>query len=274
MFKRTILALAVLALPVSALAQENATLTLRSGEKITGQLQDLGGVGFTVQVNGAQRQIPQNDVSVIDFGGSSMSDADWAKVPEGEQRVFLKSGEAINGQLADIGGSSPLKMTIRTSSGDREISSSEISHIVLSRPSNGVATSGSNANLASPTGNGISVSPKQAWTSTGITVKKGEVLTINASGEVQLSADANDVATPFGSKSGRKATNAPLPNVLAVRDRQRRVGSDAGRWPVVPGRERRRIRRQSGRVPRRHQACRPLVPTRARRNRRRARSSQ
>jgi len=215
MFKRTILALAVLALPVSALAQENATLTLRSGEKITGQLQDLGGVGFTVQVNGAQRQIPQNDVSVIDFGGSSMSDADWAKVPEGEQRVFLKSGEAINGQLADIGGSSPLKMTIRTSSGDREISSSEISHIVLSRPSNGVATSGSNANLASPTGNGISVSPKQAWTSTGITVKKGEVLTINASGEVQLSADANDVATPFGSKSGRKATNAPLPNVLA-----------------------------------------------------------
>ena len=124
MFKRTILALAVLALPMSALAQDNATLTLRSGEKITGQLQDLGGVGFTVQVNGAQRQIPQNDVSVIDFGGSSMSDADWAKVPEGEQRVILKSGEAINGQLADISGSSPLKMTIRTSAGDREISSS------------------------------------------------------------------------------------------------------------------------------------------------------
>jgi PA-IL-like protein len=215
MFKRTILALGILALPLSALAQESATLTLRSGEKITGQLQDLGGVGFTVQVNGAQRQIPQNDVSVIDFGGSSMSDADWAKVPEGEQRVILKSGEAINGQLADISGSSPLKMTVRTSSGDREISSSEISHIVLSRPSTGVATSGSNANLAQATGNGISVSPKQAWTSTGITVRKGEVLTINASGEVQLSTDANDVATPFGSKSGRKATNAPLPNVLA-----------------------------------------------------------
>jgi len=215
MFKRTILALGILALPLSALAQESATLTLRSGEKITGQLQDLGGVGFTVQVNGAQRQIPQNDVAVIDFGGSSMSDADWAKVPEGEQRVILKSGEAINGQLADISGSSPLKMTVRTSSGDREISSSEISHIVLARPSKGVATSGSNANLAAPTGNGITVSPKQAWTSTGITVRKGEVLTINASGEVQLSTDSNDVATPFGAKSGRKATNAPLPNALA-----------------------------------------------------------
>ena len=50
---------------------------------------------------------------------------------------------------------------------------------------------------------------------TGLTVQKGEVLSINATGEVQLSTDANDVATPFGSKSGRKASNAPLPNVPA-----------------------------------------------------------
>ena len=51
MFRRTILALAVVALPLSsALAQESATLTLRSGEKITAQLIDLGGVGFTVKV--------------------------------------------------------------------------------------------------------------------------------------------------------------------------------------------------------------------------------
>lgn len=214
MFKRTILALAVVALPLStALAQESATLTLRSGEKITGQLEDLGGVGFTVRVNGNERRIPQNDVAVIDFAGSSMTDADWAKVPEGEQRVILKSGEAINGQLADIGGSSPLRLTIRTSSGDRDVSSSEVNHIVLARPSTGVATSG--ANLQAPSGNGITVSPKQAWTATGLTVRKGEVLSINATGEVQLSTDANDVATPFGSKSGRKATNAPLPNALA-----------------------------------------------------------
>jgi hypothetical protein len=213
MFKRTILALAIAALPLSALAQESATLTLKSGEKVTGQLEDLGGVGFTVRVNGNQRQIPQNDVAVIDFAGSSMTDADWAKVPEGEQRVILKSGEAINGQLADIGGSSPLRLTIRTASGDRDVSSSEVKHIVLSRPSSGVATSG--ASLQAPSGSGITVSPKQAWTATGLTVRRGEVLAINATGEVQLSGDTNDVATPFGSKSGRKATNAPLPNVLA-----------------------------------------------------------
>jgi len=216
MFRRTILALAVAALPLSAaLAQESATLTLRSGEKVTGQLEDLGGVGFTVRVNGTERRIPQNDVAVIDFAGSSMTDADWAKVPEGEQRVILKSGETINGQLADIGGSSPLRLTIRTSSGDRDVSSSEVNHIVLARPSNAVATSGANPNLQSASGSGITVSPKQAWTATGLTVRKGEVLAINATGEVQLSTDTNDVATPFGSKSGRKAANAPLPSALA-----------------------------------------------------------
>jgi hypothetical protein len=216
MVKRTILALAIAALPLSAaLAQESATLTLRSGEKITGQLEDLGGVGFTVRVNGTERRIPQNDVATIDFGGTSMTDADWAKVPEGEQRVILKSGEAINGQLADIGGSSPLRLTIRTASGDRDISSSEVKHIVLARPSGAVGTSGANPNLQAPTGNGIVVSAKQPWTSTGMVVRKGEVLSINATGEIQLSTDSSDIATPFGSKSGRKATNAPLPNVPA-----------------------------------------------------------
>ena len=51
MFKRTILAVSVAALTFTgvAQAQENATLTLRSGERINAQLVDLGGVGFTVQ---------------------------------------------------------------------------------------------------------------------------------------------------------------------------------------------------------------------------------
>jgi hypothetical protein len=217
MFKRTVLALAATALTSIgvAQAQESVTLTLRSGEKLTAQLVDLGGSGFAVRVNGADRQLPTSEVAAIDFAGGSMTDADWAKVPAGQQGIVLKSGETIPGQLYDIGGTSPLKITVKTASGEREFSSNEINRIILSRPSNAVATSGSNANLSAATGSGISVNPKQAWTSTGMTVRRGEVLTFNASGEVQLSGDASDVATAFGSKSGRKAPNAPLPNVLA-----------------------------------------------------------
>ena len=217
MFKRTILALTAAALMFTgvAQAQENATLTLRSGEKISAQLVDLGGGGFALRVNGAERQIPTNDVAVIDFTGGSMSAADWAKVPEGQQIVLLRNGDTVNGQLYDIGGTSPLRITIKTASGEREFSSNEIGRIILARPANVVATSGSNPALAPATGAGVSVSPKQAWTSTGLAVRKGEILTFNASGEVQLSTDANDIATPFGAKSGRKAANSPMPNVLA-----------------------------------------------------------
>ena len=215
MVKRTLLALAAaVTFAGVAQAQESATITLRSGEKLTAQLVDLGGSGFTVRVNGAERQIPTGEVSVIDFTGSSATDADFAKLSEGQQ-VVLKSGASVSGQLYDIAGTSPLRITLKTASGEREFSSNEIGRIVLSRPANGVATSGTNPNLASPTGAGISVSPRQPWTATGITVRRGEMVTFNASGEVQLSTDTNDVATAFGAKSGRKATNAPLPNVLA-----------------------------------------------------------
>ena len=60
MFKRTILALSVAALAMTgvAQAQENATLTLRSGERISGQLVDMGGSGFAVRVNGAGQKYP------------------------------------------------------------------------------------------------------------------------------------------------------------------------------------------------------------------------
>jgi hypothetical protein len=215
MFKRTILALSVAALTVTgvAQAQENATLTLRSGERVSGQLVDMGGSGFEVRVNGQSRQIPTNDVAVIDFAGGSMSDADWAKITDGQQVVWLKNGSTVSGQLYDIGGTTPLKITFKTSSGDREFSSSEIGRIVLAKPA--VATSGAASSLAAPTGAGISVSPRQAWTSTGLTVRKGEVLTFNTTGEVQLSGDASDVAASAGSKTGRRATGAPLPNELA-----------------------------------------------------------
>jgi hypothetical protein len=218
MFKRTILALSVAALGLTgvAQAQENATLTLRSGDKVSGQLVDLGGVGFTVKVNGADRQIPTSDVAVIDFAGGSMSDADWAKVTDGTQTVVLRNGNTVDGQLFDIAGTTPLKITFKTASGERELSSGDISRIILARPTSAVATSGSGtAQLAPATGSGVVVSARQAWTSTGQTFKKGEVLTLNTSGEVQLSGDANDVANSTGSKTGRKATGGQMPNVPA-----------------------------------------------------------
>src|SRR3954464_13760519 len=124
MLKRTVLgALCVSAMLIGGIAQaqENATLVLRSGERVSGQLVDLGGVGYTVRVNGADRAIPQNDVSVIDFT-NGLTGADWTSF-NGPSKVVLRNGQTVDGSLYDVGGTSPLKLTIRTAGGDREMSS-------------------------------------------------------------------------------------------------------------------------------------------------------
>ena len=210
MFKRTVLSAlcaATLATGV-AYAQTSATLTLRSGEKVSGDLVDLGGVGYTVRVNGNERQIGQNDVAVIDFTGGTMSDADWSKFT-GTSQIVLRNGQTIDGSLYDIGGASPLRLTVRTGGGERELSSNEVARIVIARPDN-VAT-GTSGVAATPTVPGaITVQANQPWTSTGITVRRGQRVTFTTTGEVQLSDNPNDIATADGAKDSRKAPNAPV----------------------------------------------------------------
>ena len=217
MLKRTVLgAFCVAAMLISstAQAQVNATLTLRSGERISAQLVDLGGVGYTVRVNGQERHIPQNDVSVIDFTGGTMSAADWAKF-SGTSQVLLKSGETIEGRLYDIAGATPKKLVFKTSGGDRELTSNEVARIVISKPENAVPTSGTGTTAPAQGSGNVTVSAQQPWTPTGITVRKGQTLTFNTTGEVQLSADANDKASPAGSNTGRYAQRSALPKALA-----------------------------------------------------------
>jgi hypothetical protein len=59
------------------------------------------------------------------------------------------------------------------------------------------------------------VDPGQRWTDTGITVNAGATLIVDAEGTAQLSDDSNDVATPLGARSGRRAPGAPLPQAPA-----------------------------------------------------------
>jgi hypothetical protein len=220
MLKRTVLsAFCAAAVLVSgaAYAQDSATLTLRSGEKVSGQLVDLGGVGYTVKVNGSDRQIAQNDVAVIDFTGGTMSDADWAKFT-GPSVVVLRNGQTVNGSLYDIGGTSPLKLTIRTTDGDREMASTEVARIIMAKPDNTVVgTSGTNAAVEGnqAVAGAVTVQANQPWTSTGVTVRTGQTLTFSTTGNVQLSDDTNDVADANGSKGARYAAGAQIKTVLA-----------------------------------------------------------
>ncbi len=239
MLKRTILsafcATAMLATGI-VYAQHSATLTLRSGEKVSGDLVDLGGVGYTVRVSGNERQIPQNDVAVLDFTGGTMTDADWAKFT-GTSQIVLRNGQIIDGSLYDIGGATPLRLSIRTSSGERELSSNEVARIVIARPENAVATTGVGAIADTPAVPGaITVRADSPWTSTGISVRKGQRVSFTITGEVQLSTDPNDVATGDGAKSGRKAASAPMA-AAAAGALLGRVGTNGAPFPLGAGQQ-------------------------------------
>src|SRR4051812_42666701 len=120
MIKRTVVALSLtaFALANTAAAQENATITLRSGERLSAQVMDMSGAGFTARVNGQERQIPTNDVAVIDFTGGGGSQSDWDRLSSG-QFVVLKDGQILTGQLTDIGGSAPLRAGFLIKRGER-----------------------------------------------------------------------------------------------------------------------------------------------------------
>jgi EF hand len=61
----------------------------------------------------------------------------------------------------------------------------------------------------------VRVNSQQRWTDTGIMLRAGDVVMLNASGQIQMSSDPDDTATPAGSRRGRKAPDAPVLNQLA-----------------------------------------------------------
>ena len=195
----------------SAAAQESAIVILRSGERVNGSVVDLNAQGLQVRVNGSDRWIGPGDIAAISFTGD-LGDADWNAVTGGTVFV-LRNGQTINGDLFDIGGTTPLRLTIRNSGGDREIMSNEVARIIWARPNNV-------AQVAAPVtaaggGPGVVVAGNQQWVSSGITVRRGEIVTFTSTGEVRLSPDASDVAGVTGARSQRLAAGAPLPQNFA-----------------------------------------------------------
>lgn len=201
-------------------AGEQATVILRSGDRISGTLIDMGGVDFTLTVSGAERRIPITDVAVIDFtGGGQNIDVDLSG---GQHVIVLRNGQRVTGRLYDISETYPLKITVTVDGAQREFSSSEIGAIVLARPSTTAAptpaqpagTAGTQP--AEPPADGIRVSARTPWTPTGIFVRRGETLHLNTRGEIRLSEDPDDVAHSAGARSQRRPLGtAPLPNHLA-----------------------------------------------------------
>ncbi len=209
------------ALAAPAFAQVPATVVLRSGERISGDLVDMG-ADFTMDVNGRERHFAINDVALIDFvgGGQGLPRTELSRVQPGRATVFMRGGGMFYGRLYDVSERRPLKFTFDTDNGERAVYSNDIGRVYFSVPPGYDTQPQDNRRAERDTplatgGPGMAVPASEQWTRTGLMVRQGQLVSFRASGEIQLSTDRRDVAGPAGSRLGRYARRAPLRDSLA-----------------------------------------------------------
>lgn len=197
---------------ISATAQEGATLVLKSGERVSGDLIDLGGVGFTMRVGGQERRIGTNEVAVVEFTGGEASEDVLAKLRSGQPMVVLRNGQVVEGRLNDVGGTRPLRITVDTSSGSRDFSSNEVARIYLASPPEAAAVGTGGAQTAETPPGAIRVEANQAWVDTGVNVSRGDRVTFNGTGDIMVApgASAGVAGTP-----ALKSNQYPVPGASA-----------------------------------------------------------
>lgn len=204
-------ALAVLVLTASAFAAVGATIVLTNGQRVRADIFDMNAQGIVGRVNGSERSWSTGEIAVIDFAGDGNTFPSNELDRAGSGLLVLRNGSLVSGRLVDIGGSNPLRITFS----GRDYSSNEVARIYFSRPAVATPLPGQPDNPLQPGRGNIRVPANGGWVSTGITVIQGEAVNLVTTGEVRLSSDSNDIATPAGSKSGRYATRSPLPSSLA-----------------------------------------------------------
>ena len=216
--KRAMILASLLALVVMAggtlVANARVTLLLKSGSRVSGDLVDMSGSGFTIRTSGRERSIPTRDVAVIDFQGNAdnLPDSEVSRAAGGRGVFVLRGGQIADGRLTDVGGTDPKRLSFDTPSGARDHTSNEVARVYLS------AVPGATTRPAPPTTpapGAIGVHADRQWTPTGIWVRKGDRVSFSATGEIRLSDDPADVAAPAGSTIGRYDRGAPIPMNLA-----------------------------------------------------------
>jgi hypothetical protein len=221
------LALAAFTLPSVSFAQHEhrATVLLRNGERVSGTLEDVENGTVFVRVSlHDQRKLPVGEVALIDLAGGATG------LPETELSVargsghlaLLRGGDSIQGTFVDIrggeaGATEPHALIFRTTSGEeRRVSLDNVSRIYLGNfpTSTAVSNAATSAGAPLPTG-AVRVPGNATWVATPLTVRKGDQVTFNVSGQVQLSDDPGDMAHSAGSLKQRRAAGSPLPQNFA-----------------------------------------------------------
>jgi hypothetical protein len=186
---------------IVAMGAERATFVLTDGKRVSGELTYKGGTVYTL--NG--RDYPADRVAMIDFVGGEPPADELRKLPasvtrEHERDMFvMRNGDVVQGKLYHIsadGTSISFDPLGTTGVGDRRtVPSNQIARIYINAPkARTVYASVINANAERPSevgtaggeGQSITVQGNQAWTDTGIVVRRGQPMIFTTSGEIQI----------------------------------------------------------------------------------------
>jgi hypothetical protein len=162
-------------------------------------------------------------------GGANGLPATEIREATGSQHLMLlTNGSSLKGQLLAIRGGQgsanedqPRTYVFRTDGRDQSFPPDQVARIYLGSYPFGATSANSNDTVTETPGlasgndvpGAVHVGAARGWISTGMRVRKGEFISFNTSGEVQLSSNPNDRARPAG--TSRTAPGAPLPNVSA-----------------------------------------------------------
>jgi hypothetical protein len=217
----------ILAGPAWAQDRDQATVVKRDGTKVSGQFEAWNRNTNTLYIRvslGDQRIIPLGEAAVIDAegNGGNLPETELGPARGGDHVLVTKAGEVIRGRLVNIEGGEgsgtegPRIVSFKPNdAGERRVRFSEVRRLYLGNyPASATSSQASVSEPDVPAG-AIRVPGNARWVSTNVVVRRTDRVAFAATGQVQLSSDADDRASVAGSLKGRRADNAPAPGLLA-----------------------------------------------------------
>ena len=210
-------------------AQSPVTVQLRDGSKVEGRIEELTADGtlFVRVSQHDQRRIPISSVALIDRvgGASGLPDTELREAVGPQHLLLLNNGSSVKGQLLSIRGGQGSAQegqtrtyVFRSQDGNQqEYQLGQVARVYMGTYPFAAITGGAGAANLDPGVDGpgsVRVPASAGWVSTGMRVRRGEVITFGTTGEVQLSTNGGDRARSAGSPN-RNAAGSPLPTVGA-----------------------------------------------------------
>jgi hypothetical protein len=228
MMQRWMLTVAAVWMALGAVgaAQDRATVQLRDGSKVEGRIEEMSTNELVIRVSlHDQRRIPIGNVALIDRvgGANGLPETELREAAGTQHLLLMQNGSSVKGQLVAIrggeGSANPNEArtyVFRAADGaQRTLGPDQVSRVYLGSYPFAPTTAGTPPAAASGpepganTPGAIRVPANGGWVNTGLRVRRGQYVSFNTTGEVQLSGNSADRARAAGTP--RMAPGSPMP---------------------------------------------------------------